>query len=260
MRRLEAVIFDLGDTLVDLGEGRGSYEDRLVARVGRVYDVLAARGMSLPARDTFCADLAADSEAQYQSALRQERGLSVFQVMAEFLAERGLAHSEDVIDAAGEAYCTGGELLPAALRLGALETLRELHGWGILLGVISNTVQPERFMGPALIKRGIAPYIHSQFYSSDYGVAKPHPGIFHAALRRLSVAAENAVYVGDRIVPDIGGPKSVGMKAVLIEVAHRTERHDGIFPDARISELPELLGVLPELFDVSPRPPNSLGG
>ena len=40
------------------------------------------------------------------------------------------------------------------------------------------------------------------------------------------------------------------MKGMLIEVAHRDEDHDGIVPDARISELHELLDVLPLLFDI----------
>ena len=34
------------------------------------------------------------------------------------------------------------------------------------------------------------------------------------------------------------------MKGILIEVAHRTEHDPAIVPDARIAELPELLGVL----------------
>jgi len=37
---LRGVFFDLGDTLVDLGEGRGSYEQRLALRTGHVYDAL----------------------------------------------------------------------------------------------------------------------------------------------------------------------------------------------------------------------------
>ena len=34
------------------------------------------------------------------------------------------------------------------------------------------------------------------------------------------------------------------MKGILIEVAHRAEHDPAIVPDARIGELPELLGVL----------------
>ena len=80
------------------------------------------------------------------------------------------------------------------------------------------------------------------------GVAKPHPAIFRVALDQLGVAPENAVYVGDRLVADVGGAQARGMKAVLIEVDHRVESHPTIVPDAIVSDLPELLDVLPSLF------------
>ena len=35
MTHITAVLFDLGDTLVDLGEGRGDYEAHVRARSGR---------------------------------------------------------------------------------------------------------------------------------------------------------------------------------------------------------------------------------
>ena len=47
--QIEAVLFDLGDTLVDLGEGRGSYEARLLLRAGHVHDVLAGQGVPMTA-------------------------------------------------------------------------------------------------------------------------------------------------------------------------------------------------------------------
>ena len=62
------------------------------------------------------------------------------------------------------------------------------------------------------------------------------------------IRIKDAVYVGDRLIPDVGGAQGVGMKAVLIEVAHRLETHPDIEPDARVKDLPELLGVLPALF------------
>lgn len=245
---LQAVLFDLGDTLVDLGEGRGSYEARLLARARRVYDVLAQAGVALPAPDAFCAALATDSEAQYHAALVEQQGISIFTVMRRFFERSGVPADAALVEAAAEAYCVGGMAVPSPLRLGALDVLRTLRGWGLRLGAISNTIQPVQYMGPALSQRGLAEYLDVQLCSADVGVAKPHPAIFHAALAALAVAAEHAVYVGDRLGPDVAGAQRVGMRGVLIEVAHRVEHDPQINPDARIKELPELLDVLPALF------------
>ncbi len=249
MAELKAVLFDMGDTIVDLGEGRGSYEERVRLRAGRVYEALAARGATLGQRDAFCEALAADSEGQYQAALAEQWGIDIFTVMRRFLQARGLPADDELVEAAGEAYCRGEAGPVTPLREGAVDTLAALKSRGLLLGAISNTIQPGRFLSANLQRWGLSELLDVRIYSSDIGVAKPHPKIFQVALDRLGLAAENAVYVGDRLIPDVGGPHAVGMKAVLIEVDHRVESHPAIIPDARVKELPELLHVLPALFD-----------
>ncbi len=219
-------------------------------RVARVFDALAARGVSLPEQATFCEALAHDSEAQYQAALAEQIGIDAPTVMRRFLQAQGLPADDDFVEAAAEAYCRGGPELVAPLRLGAVETLTALRARGLLLGVISNTIQPGRFLTTNLQRWGLDHLFDVQVYSSDVGVAKPHPRIFQVALEALGVAAPDAVYVGDRLVPDVGGSQAAGMKAVLIEVEHRAETHPTIVPDARIKELPELLAVLPALYEV----------
>jgi putative hydrolase of the HAD superfamily len=129
-----------------------------------------------------------------------------------------------------------------------LAVLAELQRLGLRMGAISNTVQPGRFMNPGLARRGLAQFFDVQLYSSDAGVAKPHPAIFRMALEAIAVAPEDAAYVGDRLVADVGGAQAAGMKGVLIEVDFRAEHHPTIVPDARIRELPELLDILPGLL------------
>jgi putative hydrolase of the HAD superfamily len=242
-------LFDMGDTVVDLGEGRGSYEARVMLRVGHVYDALAAHGVELGPREAFCAALAEDSEAQYQAALAEQIGLSAPVVMRRFLQARGLPFDDDVSEIAADAYCRGGPELVAPLRKGAVETLTALRERGLKLAAVSNTIQPGRFLTTNMARWGLQHLFDARIYSSDVGYAKPHPRIFQVALEALGVAADNAAYVGDRLLPDVGGAHAVGMKAILIEVDHRAEAHPTIVPDARIKELPELLDVLPTLFE-----------
>lgn len=242
-----AVFFDLGDTLVDLGEGRGDYEALVIVRMGRVYDVLAAAGIALPERAVFCQAAALDSEAQYHAALAEQRGIDIYAVMRRFLAQRGIPVGDGLVAACGDAYCAGGGATPASLRPGARDLLTALRAQGMCLGVISNTLQPATAMRRSLIGRGLAEFLAVQVYSSEIGVAKPHPAIFRAALAEAGVAPEEAVYVGDRLYADVAGAQGVGMRGVLIEVAHRAEHDPTIAPDARIKELPELLATLPRL-------------
>ena len=254
MTTLEAVFFDLGDTLTDLREGRGEYMARVVARAGRMYDVLAAAGVALPDRQSFAEALAGASEARYQVALAEQRGTDIFEVLRWFFAQEGIPAGDGLVEAAGDVYCRGGGgsplhtvYFPAPLRTGALEVLRALQARGLLLGVISNTLQPARYMDGHLAHNGLLAFFPARIYSSELRVAKPHPGIFRAALAALGVLPESAVMVGDRLEADVAGAQGVGMKAVLIEVAHRPEQSPAIAPDARIRELPELLEALAKL-------------
>jgi HAD superfamily hydrolase (TIGR01549 family) len=210
--------------------------------------VLAATGVTLPERRHFCRMLAADSEAQYHAALAEQRGISVYTIMRRFFERAGIPVSDGQVEAGGEAYCLGGVGVPSPLRPGAREVLAELRAEGLRLGAISNTIQPARYMNQNMIRRGLAEFFDVQVYSSEAGVAKPHPAIFRVALDALGVAPERAVYVGDRLSADVAGAQGVGMQGVLIEVAHRVEHGPAIIPDARIKELPELLQVLPRLF------------
>jgi len=244
MAKLDAIFFDLGDTLIDLGEGRGSYEARLTRRANRIYDLLDAAGVRLPARETFCEALAEGSEARYQAALAEQQGLDLYAVLRWFFDHMGITVNDQLLEASAEAYCREST---TTLRRGALVVLAQLQVRGLRLGVISNTIQPARYLDQVLVRRKLYDFFPVRVYSSEVGVAKPHPEIFRVALAALDVAPERAVYVGDRLEADVAGAHGVGMKAVLIEVPHRVERNPDIVPDARIRELPELLDVLPAL-------------
>ena len=244
--KTEAIIFDLGDTLVDLGEGRGSYETHVLARTNKIYDLLAAAGILLPDREVFCEGLATGSEARYQAALAEQRGMDIYDVFRWFFNLHDITVDDVLLEACVETYARGGGA-PTPMRIGAIDLLQRLQADGYRLGVISNTLQPGRFLDQSLVRRGIFDYFPVRVYSSDEGVAKPHPAIFRAALTALGVSPERALYVGDRLAADVAGAQGVGMKAVLIEVAHRPEVDPHVVPDARIRELPELLDVLPGL-------------
>jgi putative hydrolase of the HAD superfamily len=68
-------------------------------------------------------------------------------------------------------------------------------------------------------------------FSSDVGVRKPSPEIFLRALGELGVAADRALFVGDRLRQDVGGAHGVGMRAVQAMWYRAEEGEDEVEPD-----------------------------
>jgi putative hydrolase of the HAD superfamily len=76
--------------------------------------------------------------------------------------------------------------------------------------------------------------------SGIVGHEKPHPAIFAAALEKMNVSPERAVYVGDVYSVDYLGATKAGMQAILFDVAG-AYREDGL---PRVESLAELEKVL----------------
>lgn len=117
----------------------------------------------------------------------------------------------------------------------ALPVLR-LLGARYPLGVLTN--------GNADIQRiGIAEHFQFAFNAEAFGVGKPNPRIFHAALAQAGVEAAHSVHIGDHPLDDITGAQGAGIRAVWFNP--RGQRWEGQGqPDAEIqclSELPALI-------------------
>jgi HAD superfamily hydrolase (TIGR01509 family) len=243
MPGIDAVFFDLGDTIVDLREGEGDYLALVVARAERVYDAIAPRCPALPARQEFSEKLAHGTETFYLAAVARQQGVNIYDALHDLFTEMGIPTGDGQVEAGVDAFCRGDSTL-APLRTAAEEVLATLHTQGLRLGVISNTLQPGWSADEALARRGLLHLFTARVYSSEVRVAKPHAAIFRAALNAMGVAPDRAVHVGDRLVADVAGAQGIGMRAVLIEVPQRPEADSNIVPDARIRELAELPDVL----------------
>ncbi len=83
------------------------------------------------------------------------------------------------------------------------------------LGLISNfTYAPVIYA--ALRRLCINQFFNVILVSEDVGWRKPHMKIFEETLRRLNVAAEETVYVGDSPLEDIKGAKAIGMRTIFV--------------------------------------------
>ena len=92
-------------------------------------------------------------------------------------------------------------------------TLRLLKARGLELGLISNG---HRSLSSFQSHFALDGLISVTVSSLEHGFMKPHASIFHAALERARVPADEAVMVGDSYPHDVVGAERVGMRGVLL--------------------------------------------
>ncbi len=110
------------------------------------------------------------------------------------------------------------------------EVLRELHGAGCRLGLISNS---HRCLSSFQSHFELEGLIAAAISSHEHGYMKPHPSIFEAALKLLEAEPHAAVMVGDSFAHDIQGATRLGMKGVLVSRSGRSAPPPGDVPIIR---------------------------
>jgi putative hydrolase of the HAD superfamily len=84
------------------------------------------------------------------------------------------------------------------------------------LVIVSNTHEADLVPGH-LRRMGIADLFDLVVLSVQVGWRKPHPEIYTAAMDRLRLKPENAVFVGDNYLADYVGPSQAGIRAYVID-------------------------------------------
>ncbi len=120
--------------------------------------------------------------------------------------------------------------------------LTALRGRGLRTGLLSNTHWPRELHERWLADAGLLELLDVRLYTSDMGHMKPHPEAFRALLDAVGVAAEQAVFVGDRLRDDVSGAQAVGMRTVHL-VGRPVEGFD-VVPDAELVTLDGLVELV----------------
>src|SRR4051812_45223123 len=120
--------------------------------------------------------------------------------------------------------------------------LHALRDRGLCTGLLSNTHWPRDRHEEWLERDGLLDLLDARVYTSDLEHVKPHAEAFRALLDAVGVAAESAVFVGDRLHDDVYGAQAVGMRGVWM-------RNDAVpaydvEPDGVIDELGELVALV----------------
>ena len=245
---VRAVLFDYGHTLVDF---RRTEEALLAAYEAIRARIEAALYMEAPEVGHLIDRVAGEVDrrvgASYEAGRMEE--LDLVQTFDEVLsATLGLTVPADVVrhvvaldhSAYSKTITVSGETLAA---------LRELKDRGLRLGLVSNVTLLPDLMRADLDALGILGLLDGTTFSSEIGTRKPDPAIFADALDKVGTEPAATVFVGDRLVDDVGGAQGAGMRAVLTwEFRKEEPRHD-LQPDAIIERLTDLPAALDRLGD-----------
>lgn len=89
---------------------------------------------------------------------------------------------------------------------------------------------------------GLADFFDTVIISDEVGLRKPDRRIFKLALERLGVSNNEAIFIGDNILDDIGGAQDTGIKAVWFN-PNRLNNISDVKPDEEITSLNEILSL-----------------
>lgn len=209
MTRVRAIFFDVGGTLLDMGDPEAAYRDVLRRHGYEVSPeqlhewVVAAQEASRLAGGPPASDYRVDPE---RSRARRETLLS------ELLRQ---ANVTEHLDACGEGIRESwiGTQVFHSFRETA-SVLAQLKLAGFILGTVSNW---ESRLAALCANHGIAHHFDFILASESEGYAKPSTRMFEIALERAGVAPDEVVHIGDSMVEDIQTAESLGIRAVMIQ-------------------------------------------
>jgi putative hydrolase of the HAD superfamily len=236
---IDAVLFDWGDTLFHFAWDESLVEAGWEAGL----DALDREG--LPGHD----ETAARFRKRYLPLLWVPGSLDEIEYPAmvrELLEGFGIELSNEDLSRFLEAEHAAWE---PARQLGdsTHALLDSLRARGLKTGLISNAFDPGWLLRNDLERMRLAERLDAAVFSSEVGKRKPHPAIFEAALRRLGVEPERALFVGDRRFEDIRGAKEAGMTTVLAYWFRADEDKRGLEPDYEAFTQMDVLNVVRRL-------------
>ncbi len=94
------------------------------------------------------------------------------------------------------------------------EMLQKLKQMGLKLGIITGGFEED--VERILPKVGIEAFFDVYVGVDTIGKRKPHPEVFKHALRLVRIQPAEAIFIGDQLEADYQGAQRVGMKALLI--------------------------------------------
>jgi len=239
-RRINGILFDLGETLLDYGPVN---VDALFRAGGRLaYDYLRSLGEPVPSFTRYHLQQFLAVRWNYVKSHivdREFKALDVIRRMSRRMGQR--LTDEQALELARLWYRPLGE--KATVEPDARATLETFRRDGLTLGLVSNTFVPPPILDEHLRQEGLLDLLPVRVYSCEVGFRKPRREIFSTVLKRTGLTAGETLFVGDSIRADIRGSNQAGMISVLKDPMNRHAR-SRTKPQHRIRNLSELVPIV----------------
>ena len=242
---IDAVLFDLGDTIIQFGEL--DPDDLFQSGAEDSYGYLKGLKKPLPDLDTYASAHRRSIRSAYLWSKVKRREFNSLDVVAKVL--RRLKIPANAAELAELGWLWYSPIVrQAAVEKGTHQMLAALRDGGVKMAIVSNTFIPGQVLDRHLAQEGLLEFFPVRIYSSHVGYQKPHEKIFHIALEQLGVAPARALFIGDLLKTDIKGARRCGMKTVWKPARHahvpRDKRHKADMRIRRITQLPEIMAKL----------------
>lgn len=240
-KRIKAILFDLGDTLLDFPK-RVEVNHLFQQGARQAYEYLRERGYSLPSfRSYHHRHWLAIRWSIIKSffARRDFDSLSIMQYCCRKL--RLKLDRQQLIELCWLWYQPLG--CSATVEAGLGEMLQSLAESGLKIALVSNTFVPAEVLDRHLEKENLLHLLPERIYSCNVGWRKPDPRIFTEALNRLGVKAGETIFVGDSLKNDIRGANRQGMISVLKDPTG-ARRRGGNQPTHTITSILEIPAII----------------
>jgi HAD superfamily hydrolase (TIGR01662 family) len=240
---IKSIFFDLGGTLM---YDKDPWPPFFPRADKAMWEVLHAAGVTLEPADLY-GEFNNLFELYYARREPELEEPTTLTVLDELLRQKGFRLSKTVISSALRAMyaVTQSNWYPEKDAAPTLENLRDL---GFRIGYVSNGADDENTQ-VLIDKADIRVYADLIISSAAFGMRKPHPAIFQAALDHFKLTPPEAAMVGDTLEADILGANRMGMVSIWITRRAQVNpaRGNEIKPSMTVdtlSEIPERLSEL----------------
>ena len=123
----------------------------------------------------------------------------------------------------------------------AVEAVEYVHSKELPIYIVTNGIIS--LQNPRVMNSAVGKYISYVMVSEEAGVGKPNPKIFELLLKKIGLAPEDVIMIGDKLGLDVLGAKNAGIRSIWFNFSRKDNDTD-ILPDYEIHDLLDLKGIL----------------